>query len=216
MRSFIGAAVLTLAALIIIAAADYAGQPEFRSEAECIAAALRPIAKDRCQRNWQETREAGPRSGGAAVRAQKMADDSGLHMVPYYAQPDALRGPLAGLVDAICTDAGNGGLNISARTASLVADAKAVLGGPSEWHRDLIDREPDHGQYAKGGNANAATIVVAPPGWKLVPIEPTEDQLKAANAATLSTETLMDDARFACERAGYAAGIKAAPEPPSA
>lgn len=56
MIRFIGAAILTLAAFFIIAAADYAGQPEFKSEADCIAAALRPIAKDRCQRNWQEKR----------------------------------------------------------------------------------------------------------------------------------------------------------------
>lgn len=47
--------------------------------------------------------------------------------------------------------------------------------------------------------------------WKLVPIEPTEEMLKAACEAALSTEVLLDDTRFSCDRAGYAAAIAAAP-----
>lgn len=129
-------------------------------------------------------------------RARQLADN-GLQMVPYYAQPEALRGALAGLVDAICTDAGNGGLNISARTASLVADATALLGG---FH----------------GRPIIASDYLVPDGWKLVPVDPTDGQLEAANAATLATETLLDDARFACERAGYKAALDCAPPPPGA
>lgn len=54
-----------------------------------------------------------------------------------------------------------------------------------------------------------------PFGWKLVPIEPTEEMLTAACAAALSTEVLLDDTRFACDRASYAAAIANAPEPPT-
>lgn len=250
------------------------------------------------------------------IRAEQMTDN-GLLMQPFYAQPDALRGALAGLVEAVRRDADEGGKGISGYTGARLADAKAMLGGfpagapaAPEWHRDLIDREPDHGQYAKGGNANAApssleewikaeftghgvairkqtdapipgepfmsmadakdlvrravqiwptevqwvetleriaeiirdetrttdsgvihnstdvarmilertartaTIVKAPPGWKLVPIEPTEAMLAAHCARSLDTDVLLDDTRFACDRAGYEAALKAAPKPP--
>jgi hypothetical protein len=50
-----------------------------------------------------------------------------------------------------------------------------------------------------------------PHGWKLVPIEPTEEMLKAACERAQSFEVLMDDTRFACDRASYAAAIAAAP-----
>lgn len=56
MLRIIGAAILTLAALLIIGMADFVSMPEHKSEADCMAAALRPIAKERCQRNWQEKR----------------------------------------------------------------------------------------------------------------------------------------------------------------
>lgn len=54
----------------------------------------------------------------------------------------------------------------------------------------------------------------APPGWKLVPLDPDETMLRAANKASLSTAVLMDDTRFACERATYVAAVAAAPTPP--
>lgn len=50
--------------------------------------------------------------------------------------------------------------------------------------------------------------------WKLVPVDPTQQQLAAACKAALSTEVLFDDTRFACDRAGYVAALAAAPEPP--
>lgn len=50
-------------------------------------------------------------------------------------------------------------------------------------------------------------------GWVLVPREPNEAQLKAGNRVSLSTDVLMDDTRFACERATYRAMIAAAPLP---
>lgn len=63
--------------------------------------------------------------------------------------------------------------------------------------------------------ATAILALIAPAGWKLVPIEPTEEMLKAACERALSFEVLMDDTRFACDRASYAAAIAAAPEPPT-
>lgn len=54
-----------------------------------------------------------------------------------------------------------------------------------------------------------------PHGWKLVPIEPTEEMLAAACERAQSFEVLLDDTRFACDRASYAAAIAAAPEPPT-
>lgn len=50
-------------------------------------------------------------------------------------------------------------------------------------------------------------------GWVLVPREPIEEQLKAGSRASLSTAVLLDDTRFACERATYRAMIAAAPLP---
>lgn len=47
--------------------------------------------------------------------------------------------------------------------------------------------------------------------WRLVPCEPTPEMLAAANKASLSTAVLLDDTRFACERATYRAMLSAAP-----
>lgn len=56
-----------------------------------------------------------------------------------------------------------------------------------------------------------------PEGWQLVPIEPTEQMLYDACAASLSTGVLLDDTRFACERALWKAALaraRATPFPP--
>lgn len=50
-------------------------------------------------------------------------------------------------------------------------------------------------------------------GWVMVPKGPTEQMLRAANKAALATSVLMDDTRFACERATYVAALAAAPPP---
>lgn len=49
-------------------------------------------------------------------------------------------------------------------------------------------------------------------GVTLMPNEPTEEILAAANVASLSIETLLDDTRFACERAYHKAAITVARE----
>ena len=54
-----------------------------------------------------------------------------------------------------------------------------------------------------------------PEGRKIVPIVPTDEMLRAANKASLSLPVLMDDTRFACERAVYTAAVRIAPQPPS-
>jgi len=48
-----------------------------------------------------------------------------------------------------------------------------------------------------------------PDGFVIVPKVPTEAMLAAANKASLSNAVLMDDTRFACERATYEAAIAA-------
>lgn len=63
-----------------------------------------------------------------------------------------------------------------------------------------------------GGLADGAG---AADGWALVPMQPTEAMLKAANKASLSTEVLMDDTPFACERATYVAAVRQALSPPA-
>jgi hypothetical protein len=53
--------------------------------------------------------------------------------------------------------------------ASLATLRASAAPEEGEWHRDLIDREPDHGQYAKGGNANALPSdsgKAAPDAWR--------------------------------------------------
>lgn len=55
-----------------------------------------------------------------------------------------------------------------------------------------------------------------PAGWRLVPETPTEAMLAAGNSASLSTSVLLDDQRFACERATYEAAVSTAPVPPGA
>jgi hypothetical protein len=53
-----------------------------------------------------------------------------------------------------------------------------------------------------------------PEGWKLVPIVADQKMLAAACKAAISTDTLLDDTRFACEIAGWNAAIAVAPLPP--
>lgn len=56
-----------------------------------------------------------------------------------------------------------------------------------------------------------------PEGWQLVPIEPTDAMLRDACAAALSTPVLLDDTRYACERACWNASLARArvtPFPP--
>lgn len=49
-------------------------------------------------------------------------------------------------------------------------------------------------------------------GWKLVPIEPTEEMLRAGCEAGLDFKTLMDDTPYATDLATYKAMISAAPD----
>lgn len=49
--------------------------------------------------------------------------------------------------------------------------------------------------------------------FRLVPCEATEEMLKEANRRSLSFAALVDDTRFACERAAYEGALSAAPAP---
>jgi hypothetical protein len=46
-----------------------------------------------------------------------------------------------------------------------------------------------------------------------MPEEPTDEMLASANRVSLSTAVLLDDTRFACERAMWRAAFKSAPAP---
>lgn len=50
--------------------------------------------------------------------------------------------------------------------------------------------------------------------WQWVPVEPTEQMLAAANRASLSTEVLLDETRYSCDRAMWTGALSAAPHPP--
>lgn len=76
------------------------------------------------------------------------------------------------------------------RRRGLGAVARAVVNGS-------YDDEPEH-------SAIRAALLTAPPGWKLVPIPPTDDMIEAAQEAHMP----FGDMHFAITSA-----ILAAPEP---
>lgn len=65
-----------------------------------------------------------------------------------------------------------------------------------------------HAFLALGRFADEGSRHVDEPKLAMVPIEPTAEMLKAGCEAGLATATLLDDTRFACERAVWAAMVK--------
>ena len=87
--------------------------------------------------------------------------------------------------------------------------ASAILGG-------LLLAGMQHTAKSTPGGGVAESMAAAPAAGSYTPAswasaflgvirEPTEQQLLAGNRASLSTSTLMDDTRFACERATFTA-----------
>ena len=56
------------------------------------------------------------------------------------------------------------------------------------------------------------TITFDETKFKIVPIEPTEEMLSAGCEAGLDISTLIDDTRFACDRAVWDAMLRKAPQ----